>query len=313
MDYTKNSISSLAVFSLLLAAFIYISTNLSPFSPKSFFSFQKINPTHYFSPEMAKNELEEALNNASMEEKTVIITIINKAYVEPYKGEYPSMFDLFLEGFWEGEMTRPLLDHLLVVAMDQTAYERCKFRRLHCYRLLTDGVDFAGEKIYMSEEFNKMMWRRTQFLMDVLKLGYNFIFTGGLKGEERSVIALATLLGSCRFELILDLVGFYNIRLRFLCSLFVLFDWYFVLLFASCLCVYSFSFMCYYFITVIIYITRSILSAISLVVRGAYMNSLLSHPYFRRGAVRRMEWVESLSSHHRPYAPLKCLFSKPQM
>nr|XP_016435705.1 PREDICTED: uncharacterized protein At1g28695-like [Nicotiana tabacum] len=177
MDYTKNSISSLAVFSLLLAAFIYISTNLSPFSPKSFFSFQKINPTHYFSPEMAKNELEEALNNASMEEKTVIITIINKAYVEPYKGEYPSMFDLFLEGFWEGEMTRPLLDHLLVVAMDQTAYERCKFRRLHCYRLLTDGVDFAGEKIYMSEEFNKMMWRRTQFLMDVLKLGYNFIFT----------------------------------------------------------------------------------------------------------------------------------------
>lgn len=126
---------------------------------------------------MAKNELEEALNNASMEEKTVIITIINKAYVEPYKGEYPSMFDLFLEGFWEGEMTRPLLDHLLVVAMDQTAYERCKFRRLHCYRLLTDGVDFAGEKIYMSEEFNKMMWRRTQFLMDVLKLGYNFIFT----------------------------------------------------------------------------------------------------------------------------------------
>ncbi|KAK4372367.1 hypothetical protein RND71_007751 [Anisodus tanguticus] len=126
---------------------------------------------------MMKYELEEALKNASTEEKTVIITVINKAYVEPHNGEYPSMFDLFLDGFWEGEMTRPLMDYLLVVAMDQTAYERCKFRRLHCYRLITDGVDFAGEKMYMSEEFIKMMWRRTKFLMDVLKLGYNFIFT----------------------------------------------------------------------------------------------------------------------------------------
>ncbi|MCE3050072.1 hypothetical protein HAX54_046432 [Datura stramonium] len=126
---------------------------------------------------MAKNELEEALKKASMEEKTVIITVINKAYVEPHNGEYPSMFDLFLESFWEGESTRVLLEHLLVVAVDQTAYERCMFRRLHCYRLVTGDVDFAGEKIYMSEEFIKMMWRRTRFLVDVLKLDFNFIFT----------------------------------------------------------------------------------------------------------------------------------------
>ncbi|XP_055817603.1 uncharacterized protein At1g28695-like [Solanum dulcamara] len=174
MDYTKNSISTLAVISLILAGFIYIST-LSPFPPKTLLSFQ-LNPTNS-SPGMAKNELEEALKRASMEDKTVIITVINKAYVEPHNGEYPSMFDLFLEGFWEGESTRVLLEHLLVVAVDQTAYERCKFRRLHCYRLVTGGVDFAGEKIYMSEEFIKMMWRRTRFLMEVLKLGYNFIFT----------------------------------------------------------------------------------------------------------------------------------------
>lgn len=171
MDYTNNSISTLAVISLLLAGFIYIST-LCPFPPKSFFSFQ-INP----SSGIAKKELEEALKRASMEEKTVIITVINKAYVEPHNGEYPSMFDLFLEGFWEGEGTRVLLEHLLVVTVDQTAYERCKFRRLHCFRLVTGDVDFAGEKIYMSEEFIKMMWRRTRFLMEVLKLGYNFIFT----------------------------------------------------------------------------------------------------------------------------------------
>ncbi|KAL3381010.1 hypothetical protein AABB24_001245, partial [Solanum stoloniferum] len=174
MDYTKNSISTLAIISLLLVGFIYIST-LSTFPPKTFLSFQ-INPTNS-PPGMAKYELEEALKKASMAEKTVIITVINKAYVEPYNGEYPSMFDLFLEGFWEGESTRVLLEHLLVVAVDQTAYERCKFRRLHCYRLVTGDGDFAGEKIYMSEEFIKMMWRRTRFLMEVLKLGYNFIFT----------------------------------------------------------------------------------------------------------------------------------------
>ncbi|CAN4125982.1 unnamed protein product [Withania somnifera] len=171
MNYTKNSISTLAIFSLLLAGFFFIYTFLS----------SQINPTNFSLIKQGlteKNELDEALKKASlMEEKTVIITVINKAYVEPHNGEYPSMLDLFLESFWEGESTRVLLEHLLVVAVDQTAYERCKFRRLHCYRLVTDDVDFAGEKIYMSEEFIKMMWRRTEFLMQVLKLGYNFIFT----------------------------------------------------------------------------------------------------------------------------------------
>ncbi|KAI3517527.1 hypothetical protein L1887_16742 [Cichorium endivia] len=41
----------------------------------------------------------------------------------------------------------------------------------------TDGVDFDGEKMYMSDDFIKMMWQRTLFLGDVLKRGYNFIFT----------------------------------------------------------------------------------------------------------------------------------------
>jgi hypothetical protein len=46
--------------------------------------------------------------------------------------------------------------------------------------LETDGVDFGGEKLYMSQEFIKMMWRRTFFLLEVLKRGYNFIFTVSL-------------------------------------------------------------------------------------------------------------------------------------
>ncbi|KAK4433434.1 hypothetical protein Salat_1105700 [Sesamum alatum] len=121
-----------------------------------------------------RDELEEALSAAALTtNKTVIITIINKAYVE---GDKP-MLDLFLDGFWMGDGTRELTNHLLIVAMDQTSYERCRFLRLHCYKLETEGVDFMGEKVYMSDDFIKMMWRRTLFLGDVLRRGYNFIFT----------------------------------------------------------------------------------------------------------------------------------------
>ncbi|KAM7504580.1 hypothetical protein LguiB_003484 [Lonicera macranthoides] len=120
-----------------------------------------------------KDELDEILANASTENKTVIIAVVNKAYVEGDK----SMLDLFLDGFWVGDGTRELTDHLLIVAVDQTSFERCKFLRLHCYKLETDGIDFVGENLYMSEEFIKMMWRRTLFLGEVLKRGYNFIFT----------------------------------------------------------------------------------------------------------------------------------------
>lgn len=123
----------------------------------------------------AVDELQAALDKASMPNKTVIITVVNKAYAEG--GDSMTMLDLFLESFWVGNGTRSLLRHLLVVAVDQTAYDRCKFRGLHCYRLETDGVNFRGEKLYMSQDFINMMWRRTLFLLDVLKRGYSFIFT----------------------------------------------------------------------------------------------------------------------------------------
>ena len=121
-----------------------------------------------------KDALEAALSEASMENKTVVIAIVNKAYVE---GDKP-MLDLFLDSLWLGEDTRKLVDHLLLVAVDETSFERCKFLRLHCYRLqMDDGVDSNGEKVYMSDSFIKMMWRRTLFLREVLKRDYSFVFT----------------------------------------------------------------------------------------------------------------------------------------
>ncbi|KAJ0551636.1 putative nucleotide-diphospho-sugar transferase [Helianthus annuus] len=123
---------------------------------------------------MYRDELETALEGASMANNTVIITIVNQAYTE---GDKP-MLDIFLDGFWLGENTRQLTNHLLIVAVDQTAFERCRFLRLYCYKLKTDDEDFVDEKTYMSEDFIKMMWQRTHFLGDVLRRGYNFVFTG---------------------------------------------------------------------------------------------------------------------------------------
>lgn len=126
---------------------------------------------------MHRDALAEALSEASMENslnRTVIIAIVNKAYVE---GDKP-MLDLFLDSFFLGEGTRELVDHLLLVSVDQKSFERCKFLRLRCYRLkMDDGVDSSGEKLYMSRGFIKMMWRRTLFLGDILKRNYSFIFT----------------------------------------------------------------------------------------------------------------------------------------
>ncbi|KAL4576015.1 hypothetical protein LXL04_012104 [Taraxacum kok-saghyz] len=119
-------------------------------------------------------ELEEALAIVSAKHKTVIIAFVDKAYTE---GDTP-MLDIFLDGFWIGEDTRKLIKHLLIVAVDQTAYDRCTLLQLHCYKLKTEGVEYDGaKKPFMSDDFMKMMWRRILFLGDVLKHGYNFIFT----------------------------------------------------------------------------------------------------------------------------------------
>ncbi|KAL6322924.1 hypothetical protein AAG906_021829 [Vitis piasezkii] len=147
MDCPKNSIGSFAI-ALLLIEVVYLCLSCQ------FQTFQWPQPPTKALEAVPQDDLEAALSKASMPNKTVIITIVNKAYVE---GDDTSMLDLFLESFWIGEGTREMADHLLVVAGDQTAY--------------------GGEKLYMSEDFIEMMWRRTLLLLHVLERGYSFIFT----------------------------------------------------------------------------------------------------------------------------------------
>ncbi|XP_043720855.1 uncharacterized protein At4g15970-like [Telopea speciosissima] len=118
------------------------------------------------------NELATVLKRASMVNKTVIITTMNKAWAAP-----GSVIDLFLESFRIGEGTKVLLNHIVIVAVDHKAFNRCKSIHPHCYYLVTPGVDFADEKRFMSEDYLKLIWRRIDFLRTVLELGYNFAFT----------------------------------------------------------------------------------------------------------------------------------------
>ncbi|WOL09565.1 hypothetical protein Cni_G18318 [Canna indica] len=157
----------LVVAPLLLLASIYAFL-LSPEVPTDFIRLQHCANTTEIAP---KDELQVALEGVSMDNRNLIIAILNKAYVKEN-----GMLDLFLQSFQE-EDTKFLIKHILFVAVDERAFNRCRTLELHCYKLTTDGVDFSKEVFYMSDKFNDMMWRRTLFLGDVLKRGYNFIFT----------------------------------------------------------------------------------------------------------------------------------------
>lgn len=125
-----------------------------------------------YPPGSEENRLENVLKDASMEDKTVILTTLNEAWAAPN-----SIIDLFLESFRIGDGTRRLLNHLVIIALDHKAFNRCLVVHTHCFSLVTDGDNFSQEAYFMTNQYLRMMWRRIDFLRSVLEMGYNFIFT----------------------------------------------------------------------------------------------------------------------------------------
>uniref|UniRef100_A0A7N0TGC6 Glycosyltransferase n=1 Tax=Kalanchoe fedtschenkoi TaxID=63787 RepID=A0A7N0TGC6_KALFE len=119
-----------------------------------------------------EHRLEQVLKDAAMNDNTVILTTLNDAWAAP-----GSFFSLFLESFRVGNGTRGLLNHLVIIALDQRAYQMCLFLHGRCFALVTEGVDFSHEAYFMTSDYLKMMWRRINFLQTVLEMGYNFVFT----------------------------------------------------------------------------------------------------------------------------------------
>ncbi|KAK1417823.1 hypothetical protein QVD17_26957 [Tagetes erecta] len=115
-------------------------------------------------------QLRRILKDATMGNKTVIITSLNDAWAEPQ-----SMFDLLLESFRIGNQTKRFLKHLVVVTVDRKAYARCLKLHPHCYHL--NGSDFSREADFMTADYLKIVWRKIKFLGKVLDLGYSFVFT----------------------------------------------------------------------------------------------------------------------------------------
>ena len=107
-----------------------------------------------------------------MGDKTVILTTVNGAWAANN-----SLLDLFLESFHIGNNTKRLLNHLVIIALDQKSYARCLALHPLCYALKTEGVDFSGEAYYSTPNYLEMMWRRIDFLPSILTMGYSFIFT----------------------------------------------------------------------------------------------------------------------------------------
>lgn len=106
------------------------------------------------------------------DKKTVIVTTLNAAWTEPNL-----IFNIFLESFRIENGTQNLLKLLVVGTMDQKAYSHCLTKKLRCYALTTDGVDFSSEASFMSEDYLKLVWRKIDFQHTILESGYDFIFT----------------------------------------------------------------------------------------------------------------------------------------
>ena len=136
-------------------------------------------------------------NVASTSNGTVIITTINAAWTDMRKNN-PNMLDTFIDNMRAVLGTKRLLRHVVLGCMDKHAYKQCmsltsspnpkitinnsksdnevEHNNFQCVEIWTPGVDFLGEKLYLTSDYIKMMWRRIEFLSLVLQLGYNFIF-----------------------------------------------------------------------------------------------------------------------------------------
>lgn len=117
-------------------------------------------------------DLREVLEKAAMDGKTIILTEVSEAWTAP-----DSIMDTFLESFHAGDKIEHLLQNLVIVAMDQIAFNKCKSVHPHCYHFKMEGVNFTTEKVFMTNDFIELVWTKIMLQQYILQFGYNFLFT----------------------------------------------------------------------------------------------------------------------------------------
>ncbi|CAM0149804.1 unnamed protein product [Urochloa decumbens] len=113
------------------------------------------------------DNLPELLSRAAMEDNTIIMTFTNKAWSAP-----GSLTDLFLESFRTGIRTAPLLNHLVIVAVDAATFSRCQQTHPLCYALpvttnnqsaSTTAANYASEQRFVFTDVD-IVWLRNPLL-----------------------------------------------------------------------------------------------------------------------------------------------------
>ncbi|KAJ4778939.1 Nucleotide-diphospho-sugar transferase family protein [Rhynchospora pubera] len=122
--------------------------------------------------ESSEDNFASMLQKAATDDKIVILTEVNEAFAAPN-----SMLDLFLESFHNGDNIEHLLDHLIIVAMDQKAFEKCSSVHRLCYLHEQIGSDLSSEKAYLSKDYLDLVWSKVRLWQFILEQGYSFLFT----------------------------------------------------------------------------------------------------------------------------------------
>lgn len=108
-----------------------------------------------------------------MADRTVMLTILDETWASP-----GSVLDLFLESFRIGQGTQRFLNHLVVVSLDNQAFQYCNSIHPHCFQLPPFESKFAAGKGLTSSDHLMLNNKRINaILLQVIELGYNLVFT----------------------------------------------------------------------------------------------------------------------------------------
>lgn len=84
-----------------------------------------------------------------------------------------SLLDMLIKSFRIGERTKHLLNHLIVVALDDQALRYCLRTHPHCYLLKDSRRNYES----LSPDDLVADWRKKALVKEILELGYNIMFT----------------------------------------------------------------------------------------------------------------------------------------
>ncbi|EOA18121.1 hypothetical protein CARUB_v10006582mg [Capsella rubella] len=127
-----------------------------------------IRGTQFSHLQPESSSLSRLVKEIATEDKMVIITMVDREWAKP-----DSILDLFLESIRIGERTKYLLNHLIVVALDDQALRYCLRAHPHCY--LHRGYRKNSESL--NPDGLVTGWSKKYLVKEILELGYNIMFT----------------------------------------------------------------------------------------------------------------------------------------